>query len=92
MVQIFEEGEFKSMATKNSCSSDGIKVLVIVIVTLSAIIGIVGTNLELALADDGSIFNDEDLDASDQTQVIDQIGSFTNDPLTVESDNALENE
>ncbi len=27
------------------------------------------------------IFNDEDLDASDQTQVIDQIGSFTNDPI-----------
>ena len=60
--------------------------------TLSAVIGMVGGNLELALADDGSIFNDEELGASDQTQVIDQIGSFTDDPLTVESDNVLENE
>ena len=87
-----KDDEIKSIVTKNSCSSDGIKVLVIVIVTLSAIIGIVGTNLELALADDGSIFNEKERDASDQTQVIDQMGSFTNDPLTVEPDSALGNE
>jgi hypothetical protein len=84
-----KEGENKSIATKNPGLSDGIKVLAIV--TLGATIGIVGSNLEPALADDESIYNDE-LDASDQTQVIDQIGSFANDPLTVESDNVLGNE
>ena len=50
------------------------------------------TRFRASFTDDGSIFNDEELDASDQTQVIDQIGSFTNDPLIVESDNVLGNE